>query len=234
MLTVSRQLEDPCARGKSMCQFRSWALTALACVLPNFAQAEVEISLYGGVQSALPSTVTVSGDAVIPDAVFQQEWAGNPFEWPAYVGARITQWHTQEWGFGFDYTHNKIVPPGRVMPPGYRALELTDGLNVWTFNIYRKWPDALGRFTPYVGGGLGLSVPGVEVRYGPSNTFNYQVTGPAIVWLGGVRTDLGGQWTGFVEYKGSYSENEIRLSTGGVMNADVVTNAINLGVSYGF
>lgn len=210
------------------------ALIAAVQLWGQAAVAEVEVSLYGGIQSSLPSQVTVSGDSAIPDMSFRQEWAGNPFEWPVYVGARITRWRTPELGIGLDYTHNKIVPPGRVLPPGYRALELTDGLNTWTINMYRKWPDAWGAYSPYVGGGFGLSVPGVEVRYGASDTFEYQVTGLAVVWLAGVSTKLGGNWSGFAEYKGSYSENEIRLTSGGVLETDVVLNAINIGVSYGF
>lgn len=210
------------------------AFVAFGLFVPQTLWAEIELSLYGGVQSALPSQVDVSGDSIIPDASFRQQWDGNPFEWPVYVGVRITEWRSPEFGIGLDYTHNKIVPPGRVMPAGYRALELTDGLNTWTLNMYRKWPDAWGRYSPYVGGGFGLSVPGVEVRYGASNTFEYQVTGIAVVWLAGVSTKLGGKWSGFAEYKGSYTENEIRLTTGGWLSTDVVTNAINVGISYGF
>ena len=196
--------------------------------------AETEVSVYGGQQWASPSRVTVAGDSVIPDAVFDQDWAGYAYEWPIYVGARLTKWLPSDFGYGAEYVHNKAVPPDRVLPAGYRALEFSDGLNSLTLNGYRRWPDALGQFTPYVGVGAGISFPGVEIRYAGSNTYEYQITGIAATWMAGLRYPLSQRWTGFAEYRGSYSTNLVRLETGGTLDTNIATGAINIGLNFGF
>lgn len=201
---------------------------------PLPALADLELSFYIGPQSAPPSDIAVSGDAVIPDDAFRQDWTGQSFIYPIYAGLRLTKWQSETFGFGFDYTHNKVRPDVADLPGGYDALEFTDGLNTWTINAYRRWPSAFGAATPYVGAGLGISAPGVEVRYAGSETFEYQITGPAAVWLAGVTYPLTETWSVFGEYKGTYTQNEVDLVGGGTLSSDIVTNALNLGVSYRF
>lgn len=196
--------------------------------------AEVELSFYGGFQSAPPSDISVSGDSVLPDDDFSVAWEGLPFEWPLYAGARATYWATSEYGFGLDYTHNKTYPQDGELPAGYRALEFTDGLNTWTLNGYKRWQNAFGDVTPYVGAGVGISAPGVEIRYGTSDTFEYQITGPAATWIAGASYPISDQWSIFGEYKGTYTQNTVDLETGGTLSSDIVTNAVNLGVSFRF
>ena len=120
------------------------------------------------------------------------------------------------------------------MPPGYSALEFSDGLNSLTINAYYRWANAAGLFTPYVGAGAGLSFPGVEIRYGPSYTFEYQITGIAVTWLAGIRYPVTEGWDGFIEYRGSYSSNDVRLKTGGTLATDITTSALGVGLIYGF
>jgi lipid A oxidase len=38
----------------------------------------------------------------------------------------------------------------------------------------------------------------------------------------------------FGEYKGSYTQNVVDLDTGGKLKNDVVTNAVNVGLSFKF
>lgn len=202
---------------------------------PFAAQAETELSLYTGTQTAPPSNITVRGDSVIPDAMFEQLWEGQSHLWPIYGGFRVTFWQDQNFGYGLDYAHNKTRPPNAALPAGYDALEFTDGLNTWTINAYWRWPDAVfGQATPYVGAGAGLSVPGVEVRYGASDTFEYQVTGLAATWLAGVSYPIAESWSLFGEYKGTYTSNEVDLVTGGTLSSDIFTDAVNIGISYRF
>ena len=198
--------------------------------------AEVELSFYGGFQSAPPSDISVSGDSVLPDDDFSVAWEGLPFEWPLYAGARATYWATSEYGFGLDYTHNKTYPQDGELPAGYRALEFTDGLNTLTVNAYRRWNGALGNLTPYVGGGLGISMPHVEVTAAgvTPETFGYQLTGPAATWIAGASMPISDRMSVFGEYKGTFSSNTADLATGGTLETDVVTNAVNLGVSFNF
>lgn len=212
--------------------YRLILLTPL--VFPAPLSAEIELSFYTGQQSALSSDISVRGDRTIPDGDFRQEWEGRSLEWPIYSGVRITQWRSDTFGWGLDYAHNKTEPLDGDLPPGYDALEFTDGLNTWTINAYRRWPEVIGDVTPYVGGGVGISLPGVEITYLGEETFNYQITGPAATWLAGVSYPVNDQWSVFGEYKGTYTENSVDLVGGGTLETDIVTNALNIGVSFDF
>jgi len=207
-------------------------LTSFAVFLPTLVSAEIEFSFYTGQQTAPGSDISVQGDVVIPDADFSLDWEGRPLDWPLYAGFRITKWQTETFGWGLDYAHNKTYPKDDILPAGYSALEFTDGLNTWTLNAYRRWPDQFGDATPYIGVGLGLSVPGVEVTYLGSRTFEYQVTGFAATWLAGVSYPISNSWGVFGEYKGTYTTNDVDLDTGGTLSTDIFTNAFNIGVSY--
>ncbi|MDG1866298.1 MAG: outer membrane beta-barrel protein [Yoonia sp.] len=214
-----------------MRQFLS-ALTIIA--LPATAMAEVELSFYGGLQSALESDVAVSGDSVIPDRTDTLTWEGRSFDAPPYYGWRATYWASPEFGYGLDFAHNKVYPKDDVLPAGYSKLEFTDGLNTLTVNAYRRWENAIAGLTPYVGGGVGLSIPHVEVVSGASETFGYQVTGPAATWIAGASYPISDQWSVFGEYKGNYTQNDADLDTGGSLSTDIITNAVNVGVSFRF
>ena len=214
-----------------MRQFLS-ALTIIA--LPATAMAEVELSFYGGLQSALESDVAVSGDSVIPDRTDTLTWEGRSFDAPPYYGWRATYWASPEFGYGLDFAHNKVYPKDDVLPAGYSKLEFTDGLNTLTVNAYRRWENAIAGLTPYVGGGVGLSIPHVEVVSGASETFGYQVTGPAATWIAGASYPISDQWFVFGEYKCNYTQNDADLDTGGSLSTDIITNAVNVGVSFRF
>ena len=83
-------------------------------------------------QSALPSDVVVSGDTVIPPGTNNVAWEGKSFDAPPYYGIRATIWSSSEFGYGLDFTHNKIYP--EVLPADYDTLEFTDGLNMLMVN----------------------------------------------------------------------------------------------------
>lgn len=209
-----------------------------ATILPHAAWAEFEVSLYYGEQTAPPSDVTIRGDDVIPDDRFEQDWVGNSSTWPIYGGLRVTYWQSENFGYGLDWTHNKVEPRRGSEPEGFDNLEFTDGLNTWLITAYYRWPDVVetpfGGLTPYVGAGAGISLPGVEVRYQGSDTFEYQITGLAAQVLAGVSVPISEDWSLFTEYKYTYTENEVDLVGGGTLTSDITTNAINIGISYRF
>ena len=213
---------------------RTFALCCGLLPLPTLASAEVELSFYGGAQSAPASDVVIRDDSVIPDSNFSQSWEGRSASAPIYYGIRVTRWQSPVFGFGLDLAHNKIYPKDDVLPTGFSVLEFTDGLNTLTVNAYRRWPNMLGDVTPYVGGGLGLAIPHVEVTHGASETFGYQLTGPAATWIAGARYPISDQWSVFGEYKGTFTSNVGEVDTGGKIETDVFTNAVNLGVSFNF
>lgn len=201
---------------------------------PASVFAEVELSFYGGVQSAPSSDITIRGDDVIADDDFTQEWEGRSGSAPLYYGVRATRWRSESFGYGLDFAHNKVYPKDDELPAGYEVLEFTDGLNTLTVNAYRRWGDAFGDVTPYVGGGLGVAMPHVEVTNSTSETFGYQLTGPAATWIAGATYPINDQWSVFGEYKGTFSVNTADLETGGTLETDIVTNAVNFGVSFNF
>lgn len=214
---------------------RALSLAALFGALALPAAAEVQLSFYGGIQEAPHSVVDVTGDSVLPDDHFTAGWNGRSFEMPPYWGARATYWGPRELGFGIDINHAKVYADDETLDrTGYEHFEFTDGLNIITVNAYRRFPLAWGNLTPYVGGGLGVAMPHVEVIDGDSRTWGYQVTGPAATWIAGASYPLGASWSVFGEYKGTYSMNQAELVGGGTLETDIITNALNVGVSFNF
>jgi lipid A oxidase len=210
------------------------AISALA-LTPVAAAAEVELSAYGGFQSAPHSGVSISGSPSISDDDFTAGWEGRSGDAPPYYGFRATWWRSATLGFGLEINHAKVYADDETLDAsGLSRLEFSDGLNILTLNVFRRWPDALGAMTPYVGGGVGVAVPHVEVTGGTSETFEYQLTGPAVAFVAGASYPISDRWAVFGEYKGTYSMNDADLDGGGSLETDIVTNAFNLGVSFDF
>jgi lipid A oxidase len=194
----------------------------------QMARAEFTISAYGGLQTTQSGTIdsTELGRSDV-------EWASKPLSAPPYYGFRATWWQSETIGFGLEFNHAKVYAKDR-QSLGYDRLELTDGLNLITANIFRRWPGK-GRFTPYVGAGVGVAFPYVEVEpIGQVGTYEYQLTGPAVVIMAGTDYRINERWSLFGEYKGSWSDHEADLKSGGNFSTEIVTHAINLGVSYSF
>lgn len=200
---------------------------------PGFAQ--VELSFYGGAQSAPHSRVTGTDPGGIGPFDFLATWEGRPFTAPPYYGFRLTWWQNDDWGWAVDFSHDKVYADNATLSSnGLSVLEFSDGLNVLTVNRYRQWNDLGGSFTPYVGAGLGVTIPHVEFDSGAGKTFEYQLGGPAISLVAGAKYPLNDRWSLFGQYKGTYSWNNVDLVSGGSLKTSVVTNSINLGASFGF
>lgn len=212
---------------------RALSMCISLLAVPTLAAAQVELSFYGGVQSAPPSDIAIR-DSVIGDSDFSVDWEGRSFEAPPYYGIRATRWQSPTFGFGLDFSHNKVYPADGSLPAGFSVLEFTDGINTLTVNAYRRWDEAIGTVSPYVGGGIGVSLPHVEVTNGASETFGYQLTGPAATWIAGASMPITDQWSVFGEYKGTFSSNTADLDSGGTLETDIFTNAVNFGVSFNF
>lgn len=216
------------------------AIVVALFALPAVAAAEVSLSFYGGSQEAPHSGVTITGDDVIPDQDFTAGWEGRSFEAPPYYGVRATWWQSQTLGWGVDFTHAKVYADDETLSDpdlvgaDFDRLEFSDGINLLTVNVYRRWQNQWGEVTPYVGGGIGLSIPHVEVTKDGSTTFGYQITGPAARVLAGASYPLAENWDVFGEYMFTYSQNEAELDDGGTLSTDIITNAVNVGVSFNF
>ncbi|SMC51090.1 outer membrane protein [Primorskyibacter flagellatus] len=208
---------------------------AALCLGVAPASAEMEVSLYSGWQTAPHSRA--SGDH--PDGGSYNAligWEGRSFEAPPYYGVRGTWWRDEKLGFGLEFTHAKVYAPDSEKEAiGFNRMEFTDGINLITVNAYRRWQNQWRDITPYVGGGIGLSIPHVDVESaGGEKTFGYQVTGPAVRLLAGVNYDLSERFAVFGEYQFTYSNNEADLDGGGSLETEIKTNALNFGVTLKF
>jgi opacity protein-like surface antigen len=157
-------------------------------------------------------------------------WEGKSFESPPYWGVRGIYWLdvNPSWGVMVDYNHAKIYSElgATVKVSGTRngvalngkdrvsntfdILEFTDGLNeIYLGGTYR-WQHE--RWTPYVGLGVGLSFPHVEIRRTGSSirTFEYQVTGVAVEGLVGLEYRITPRVSAFGDYKLSFLKQRCR------------------------
>jgi len=213
-----------------------------AAMIAAPAAAEMELSLYLGVQSVQDSTAsgTIPGAGAVSQSV---DWEGKPLENPFYYGARATWWTANNLGFGLELTHAKAYADAASMAAlGLNRLELSDGHNIITANVMKRWPGAFPKtpkFTPYVGAGLGVAMPHVDAQPtagGAVRTFGYEVTGPAARGIAGLKYDLNQDWALFGEYQVTWSDNDLTVdgTPNGELSTEIVTHAVNFGVSYSF
>ncbi|OSP56881.1 outer membrane beta-barrel protein [Pseudoruegeria sp. SK021] len=215
---------------------RVWKLAAVLSVLAaGPALAEFELSVYTGVQTSPHSVVKGNDPSGIGDFDFTAGWEGKSLSMPPYYGIRGTWWRSATVGFGLEFNHAKVYADKDTLKDNdLETLEFTDGLNILTVNAFRRFPSEDRRWTPYIGGGVGISIPHVEFESTGEDTFNYQYGGPAVQWVAGVKYPLTETWSMFGEYKGTYSRNDVDLEGGGNLETNIVTNALNLGVSFNF
>jgi lipid A oxidase len=206
-----------------------------AALLAAPAVAETELSFYTGIQEAPHSRVEGTDPGGVGPFSFLATWEGRSFEMPPHYGFRATWWKTERLGFGLDFNHLKVyADDATLLASGFSRLELTDGLNVLTANVWYRWPSPTRNWVPYVGAGAGVAIPHVDVESAGGKTFGYQLTGPAVQVVAGVKYNFNERWGVFGEYKGTYSVNEAELNNGGTLSTDIVTNALNIGVSFSF
>lgn len=223
---------------KAALRIMAVALTAGGTGLAaSAAQAEIEIQLYTGFQNAHSNNVSGNDPAGVGEFDFSASWDGNSFDTPPYYGIRATWWRDDAWGFHLDFTHSKAyASDGTLAATGFETLEFTDGLNNITIGVTRRWLDQWGSATPYVGAGVGVAFPHVEVQTTATSpkTLEYQVTGPNVALIAGVSYALSDRWSLFGEYKGTYSWLDADLDGGGSLSTEIWTNAINFGVGISF
>lgn len=210
---------------------------ATAALIAAPVYAETELSFYFGGQSSPHSVVTGTdpGNAVDETPDFTAKWEGRSFEAPIYYGWRATRWQSETFGWGAEFTHAKVYSDQETRDEGgFDVLELTDGINILTVNAYRRWPNQFGALTPYVGGGLGISIPHVEVESAGGKTNGYQVTGAALRLTAGAKYAINETWGVFGEYQNTVSFNDMELDNGGALESRIITNALNIGISYSF
>ena len=171
------------------------------------------------------------GNNFIEDIVFKYLFASKH---PALIGMNETLYESNKLSYGAEFTHTKASAPGSALQStGFERLEFTDGHNIITLNINRRWN--LGEFNSYSLVGLGIAMPHVDaLPSGGLHTFEYQYTGPALRAALGLSRKLNENFSIFTEYQFTASDNKVSLLNGGTLNTKLLTNAVNVGLSYNF
>jgi lipid A oxidase len=203
------------------------ALTIGAC---SVALAESEFGIYGGLQGSPHSTVENTSTKSNPGSLFTG-WKGESFSFPIYIGMRYTHWLDDQWGYSLNYVHTKAISTDQAKN-GYTRLEFTDGANPVTVLAMRRF--TYREVKPYVGAGLGISVPHVEVQWsGSTKTFEYQYGGPVATVVAGFSYPYNDKWSVFTDFQMHYMKINAAIDSGR-LKTNLITNALNVGVSYRF
>lgn len=195
--------------------------------------ADPALSVYGGWQTAPHSSVDVTDGTN-----FTAGWDGKSFDMPPYWGVRGTWWLDElgysNFGVALDYSHSKVYARQKTLnESGWSHFEFTDGLNLATVNaLYRFSGDR--DWTPYLGVGLGANIPRVEVTRPSGKTSEYQLGGMTWQALVGLDYKFTEHVSGFSEWKFNYSRVDVDIDSGDRLKTNIITNAVNFGISYNF
>ena len=74
----------------------------------------------------------------------------------------------------------------------------------------------------------------VDVDATADETFEYQVTGPAVQALIGVDVAITDHISTFLEYTANQSRNDAELAGGGSLETNIVSNQFIIGLTYKF
>ena len=206
---------------------------AAACAAPMAAHAEREVAFYGGVQGAPHSRVRMYDAGGNLKESFRAGWEGKSFDMPPYYGFRYTSWQDGDWGWLVNFTHAKAYSDDTTRAKnGYSVLEMTDGVNPLTVQLTKR--QALSpEMSMYYGGGIGISIPHVEITKGAAKTFEFQYGGPVLGAHLGLKYKLSQNWNVFGEYAFHFYKINVDHD-GGKMKTNLITNALNVGVGYSF
>jgi lipid A oxidase len=122
----------------------------------------------------------------------------------------------------------------------FSALEFTHGYNLLTANaMYRFFASsreaaAQRRIRPYLGFGLGIALPHVEVEDELSRTEGYQSTGPVAQGLAGADFPLTRRLSAFTELRLGWADIDVDLDSGGSLAVQPWTGQLALGLTFTF
>lgn len=228
-------------------RFRAAAIIALLGIGAISRAEELEFSFYLGGQGAVDSL----GQAQLPGGGTYSrliDWQGLSFSRPLYYGMRASLWEGDR-GIAIEATHNKVYSSASDRRGVFRHLEFSDGHNIITANAMQRWPDALGhprrgastRVTPYIGAGIGVAVPHVDIiiEGAKAESFGYRLAGPAMRSLLGAKFEIDDGLAFIAEYQTSWSHNKVSIDPdpgeeAGRFRTRIITHALNLGLSARF
>ncbi len=230
-------------------------------LFPVAARSEFMLSLFSGVSAAEDGNLQLQqpgGTALtFHDVSYDTDDFGNP----PYYGYRLLYFPGREshWGFGLEFFHSKIyldttdtvavtgtrggvaVNANEPLSATFDHFSCSHGLNYLTADVMYRWflgerdKDFLGRFQPYVGAGVGITIPHLEVRViGGSGFEEYQVAAPATQAFAGISFDLSKHWLLFTEYKFTYANLGDLSFPEGTIELDSMAHHLVFGVGLRF
>ena len=159
----------------------------------------------------------------VGNTAFTSSDTGNAFDLGVGIGYQVNDYFrvdlTGEYVFETDFTATSGCPT---------TCAAVDTSSFTTTKILANAYAELGNysgFTPYVGVGLGLSIPHVEVAgpaVGGTTTEEYQVTGVAVQALVGVDFAIDENWSVFGELKSTYGQVDADLNGGGNLDTHIM------------
>ena len=194
--------------------------------------SETLIAGYGGATYTLASDVRFAKPGETNLTAHDVDWVGRPFKSPIYYGLRIMHWPAMSRiGGMIDFTHAKAIsvreqrvrftgtrngrPADRTATIGdtFRHLEFSHGHNMLTLNGLLALSRIAPTVRPYIGAGVGLSLPHTEVQFldEPKRTYEYQMAGAVGQVVAGLEFRLP-RISVFVEYKFSAAPYGVPLS----------------------
>ncbi len=198
------------------------------------AAEKAELSFNGGLRTATEGVV--SGINPVDAGNFEslQSWRIQSSDAPMQFGMRITWWQNQSQGWGFDLNSSNLRAGSNPLGAnGFELLESANRINLLTVNTYRKLKP-LGGLRPYLGAGLGVSIPRVEFSSGARRISQFQLNGPAVQLIAGASYRLNNSLSVYGEYNSSYGLNGADLTNGESLNAITRNGGLNIGLSLGF
>lgn len=216
------------------------------------------MSVFGGVGLTAPTTVRLSLPPDTDLKFTRVHWKNESLKTPPYYGVRATRWFSS-WGLGLEFIHAKIIAQlGKTIhvegkrsgipisidePLGktFQDLSFTHGYNMLFLNVTKRWmPHEFGAYQgarktyPYVGCGLGVTIPHSEIKTEGNSVYEYQTAGYALQLFVGLTFTLSDKLSLFPEYKISTSTINSKLNGGGEVRLTPVTHHLIIGVSFDF
>jgi hypothetical protein len=187
------------------------AATSGSAALSDTTAPETLIAGYGGVTHTQESDVHFSKPGATDLTAHGMQWIGRPFKSPIYYGVRAMHWPaSSRLGGMLDFTHAKAIsvreqtvrfsgtrngkPADGSAKVGdtFKHLEFSHGHNMLTLNALLSLGRLAPALRPYVGAGVGVSLPHTEVQFldEQRRTYEYQITGPVGQVVAGLEVRL--------------------------------------------
>lgn len=218
--------------------FRSVFSVTCLCVTVGFglpaAATDFQLSVFGGLLSAPSSKVSGTDPSGVGGFDFTTGWSAK--DTPPSFGIRGTWWTSDTTGYALNFNRQKFsADDASLAASGFSSLEFQDGVDTVTVNAMRRFPTA-GRWTPYVGGGIGVAIPHSDIQTSGSGprTNEYSYGGVVAQFQGGVELELNDSWSLFGEYQMNVLDLDVDLSGGGDLSTGVITNSLSVGAGFSF